>query len=76
MANAVDAHVGARIRGLREERKVPTATAAEALGLAPEHYAGREAGSERIGAAELFRLAKLLDAPVSAFFADLPEPKG
>lgn len=76
MANAVDAHVGARVRTLREQRKVSTATAADVLGLTPEQYAGREAGSERIGAAELFQLAKLLNTPMSAFFADLPKATG
>lgn len=66
--NEVDRHVGARVRELRLARDMTEQSVAKALGISTDEYLARESASSRIGAAELFALAKLFDVDFGAFF--------
>ncbi len=72
MADTVDVHIGNSVRALRTAAGLTTADAASALGLDLAGYRARETGAKRLRARELFALARLLEAPVSAFFAHCP----
>ena len=70
---AVDAHVGGRIRlrrtllGLTQERL------GDALGLTFQQVQKYERGVNRVGASRLFDISRVLDVPISYFFDDMPE---
>ncbi|WP_426955408.1 helix-turn-helix domain-containing protein [Muricoccus radiodurans] len=76
LSNAIDVHVGARIRLRRTLLGLSQAKLGEALGLTFQQVQKYERGVNRIGASRLFDLSRLLDVPVSFFFDDMPDSLG
>jgi len=74
--DAVDNHVGGRIRlrrtllGLTQERL------GEALGLTFQQVQKYERGANRVGASRLHDLSRILEVPVGYFYDDLPAHAG
>ena len=70
---SVDIIIGARVRQRRETIKITQGELGEAVGLSWRDIDGMETGEDRIGAAQLIRLARALEAPISHFFVDASE---
>jgi transcriptional regulator with XRE-family HTH domain len=71
--NAIDIHVGSRVRQRRTLLGLSQEKLAGALDLTFQQVQKYERGANRIGAGRLFELSKALDVPVSYFFEELPE---
>ena len=71
--DAVDAHVGQRIRARRVVLGFSQEKLATALGLTFQQVQKYEKGANRVGASRLFDLSRVLDVPVSFFFDDMSE---
>lgn len=71
--NAVDVHVGGRVRMRRLYLGLSQSKLARALGLTFQQIQKYERGLNRISASRLFDLSRILDVPVSFFFDDMPE---
>jgi len=72
-SNAVDAHVGRRIRLRRTLLGMSQEKLAEALGLTFQQVQKYEKGVNRVGASRLFDLARVLEVPIGYFFDDMPD---
>ena len=73
--DAVDAHVGQRIRARRVILGYSQEKLACALGLTFQQVQKYEKGANRVGASRLFDLARVLEVPIAYFFDGLsPEP--
>lgn len=70
--NAIDVHVGARVRLRRTLLGLSQVKLAEALGLTFQQVQKYERGVNRIGASRLYSLSKVLDVPIAFFFEDIP----
>ncbi len=70
--DAVDVHVGARVRLRRTLLGFSQAALGEALGLTFQQIQKYERGANRISASRLWSMAEVLDVPVSFFFDDMP----
>lgn len=70
MINQIDMAVGAKLRQMRIEASISPAQLAARSGIAIHHYEAGERGDRRFPATELHRLARILDRPISTFFAD------
>lgn len=70
MINQIDIAVGAKLRQMRVEASISPAQLAARSGMAIQDYEAGERGDRRLYAIELHRLARVLDRPISAFFAD------
>lgn len=70
-ANQIDEHVGSRVRLRRQLLKMSQEKLGDELGVTFQQVQKYERGSNRIGASRLFRLAGVLDVPVSFFFDGL-----
>lgn len=77
--NAIDAHVGSRVRERRAMLGWSQEKLGAALGLTFQQVQKYERGANRIGASRLFDLSRVLDVPVSFFYdgaedvaADMP----
>ncbi len=70
-SSEIDAHVGHRMRQLRESHGLSQGRLGRQLGLTFSQVQKYEKGANRIGAGRLFILARLLDVPVQYFFEDL-----
>ncbi|MBP2314390.1 helix-turn-helix domain-containing protein [Azospirillum soli] len=70
--DAVDVHVGARVRLRRTLLGLSQAALGEALGLTFQQIQKYERGANRISASRLWTMAEVLDVPVSFFFDDMP----
>ena len=70
--DAVDAHVGQRIRARRVVMGFSQEKLANALGLTFQQVQKYEKGANRVGASRLFDLARVLEVPVAYFFDGLP----
>lgn len=70
-ADAVDAHVGQRIRFRRIMLGHSQEDLAKALGLTFQQVQKYEKGTNRIGASRLFAIASFLHVPVGFFFEDM-----
>ena len=70
-ANAVDTHVGQRIRDKRNERGMSQTEVANALGVTFQQVQKYERGTNRVGASRLFDLSRILSVPIQYFFAGL-----
>lgn len=68
----IDVHVGQRLRARRVMLGLSQEKLAEALGLTFQQIQKYERGSNRISASRLYHLSRVVDAPVSFFFEDLP----
>ena len=71
--NAVDIHVGTRVRQRRTLLGFSQERLASALDLTFQQVQKYERGANRIGASRLFDLSLVLDVPVAYFFEDMPE---
>ena len=72
-ANAIDAHVGSRIRTRRTLLGLNQTQLGETLGISFQQLQKYERGSNRISAGRLYHLSKFLDVPVSYFYEDMPD---
>jgi len=72
-SNAIDAHVGGRVRARREKLSISQQVLAEALGITHQQIQKLEEGTNRIGAGRLQQIARILDVPVAFFFKDAPQ---
>lgn len=73
-SNAVDAHVGERVRMRRKLLGVSQDQLADSLGLTFQQVQKYERGANRISASKLFHIAEILNVDVSYFFDGLPDP--
>jgi transcriptional regulator with XRE-family HTH domain len=75
--NAIDEHVGSRLRARRKALKMNQGALAQELGLTFQMVQRYEHGLCRMSASTLYRVAVLLDVPVSYFFDGLRQsPEG
>jgi transcriptional regulator with XRE-family HTH domain len=72
-ANAVDAHVGARIRVRRQVLKMSQDNLGEALGVTFQQVQKYERGTNRVGASRVWKLSQVLSVPISFFFEGLED---
>ena len=70
--NAVDIHVGHRLRQLRTLRGLSQEKLGEAIGLTFQQIQKYERGSNRIGASRLFDISKVLGVEIAYFFEEMP----
>ena len=70
-AEAVDVHVGNRVRLRRMTLGMSQKKLGEALGLTFQQVQKYERGANRIGASRLHRISEVLDVPVNYFFEDI-----
>ncbi|WP_297510587.1 helix-turn-helix domain-containing protein [uncultured Caulobacter sp.] len=73
-SNAVDAHVGGRVRMRRKLLGVSQDQLADSLGLTFQQVQKYERGTNRVSASKLFQIAEVLNVNVSYFFDGLPDP--
>jgi transcriptional regulator with XRE-family HTH domain len=66
-ANASDVAIGKRIRQRRNEQKVSQAELGDQLGVSFQQIQKYEKGTNRVGAARLLQVAKVLDCEVGFF---------
>src|SRR5215208_3317394 len=66
--NAVDAHVGSRLRLRRIEQGMTQEKLADAFGLTFQQVQKYEKGANRMGSSRLQHAASILNVPVSYFF--------
>jgi len=70
--DAVDVHVGARIRLRRTLLGLSQEKLGVAVGLTFQQIQKYERGANRVSASRLWQFSQILDVPVSFFFDDLP----
>jgi len=70
--NAIDVHVGARLRLCRKSQGMSQGALASQLGMTFQQVQKYERGVNRISASVLFTIAQVLQVPVSYFFDGLP----
>lgn len=73
MANAIDLHVGKRLRRRRRLLGLTQQQLAESIGIRFQQIQKYECGANRISAARLWQLAEALETPVSYFYDGLEE---
>ena len=71
--NAVDIHVGHRVRQRRTLLGFSQERLASALDLTFQQVQKYERGANRIGAGRLYQLARALEVPVTYFFEDVDD---
>jgi len=69
--NPVDVHVGTRVRLRRQVLKLSQEKLGEKLGVTFQQVQKYERGANRIGASRLWKMAEVLDVPVSFFYDGL-----
>ncbi len=70
--NAVDVHVGTRIRLRRSVLGVTQMTLADRIGVTFQQVQKYEKGTNRVGASRMQAIATVLSVPVSYFFDEAP----
>ncbi len=70
--DAIDVHVGKRVRERCVLLGMSQKILAKSVGVSFQQIQKNERGTNRIGASRMFELSKVLDVPVSFFFDDLP----
>lgn len=70
---ALDSHIGARLRTLRLRHELSLENVGEVLDVSAQQVSRYELGQHRLSAAQLFRLARALSVPVSWFFLGFEE---
>ena len=70
--DAIDVHVGKRVRERRVQLGMSQKSLAKSVGVSFQQIQKNERGTNRIGASRMFELSKVLDVPVSFFFDELP----
>ncbi|MEL6752051.1 MAG: helix-turn-helix domain-containing protein [Pseudomonadota bacterium] len=71
-ANAIDVHVGSRVRLRRTMQGMSQEKLGDALGISFQQIQKYEKGTNRIGASRMQQISSALDVPVSFFFEDMP----
>ncbi len=64
----IDRHVGTRIRGRRVGLRVSQTKLGQSIGVTFQQIQKYESGTSRVGASNLFKIAKALGVEVSFFF--------
>ena len=72
----IDVHVGGRVRLRRTLLGLSQVKLAGTLGLTFQQVQKYEKGYNRIGSSRLYKIAKILDVPVSYFFDDIVMSQG
>lgn len=67
----IDRHVGTRIRGRRIGMRISQTKLGQAIGVTFQQIQKYESGTNRVGASNLFKIAKALSVEVSFFFEGL-----
>ena len=70
--NVIDAHIGTRMRELREARMVQLTELARQINVTPTELADYEAARVRVPAVIVYWYCKLLDVEVRQIFEGLP----
>ena len=70
--NAIDKHVGSKVRMRRMMLSMSQEKLAEALGLTFQQVQKYEKGTNRIGASRIQQISLILQVPVSFFFDGAP----
>lgn len=70
IVNSIDQHLGRRLRLLRQSRRMSVQRLAQIVGASPLEIEKYEAGSERVSAVGLLRIAHALNQSVAYFFED------
>lgn len=70
---AMDVHIGSRIRLRRNLMFMTQERVGTALGCSFQQVQKYERGLSRIAAAKLYKLAQILQVPITFFFEDMPE---
>lgn len=73
MANAIDLHVGRRLRRRRRLLGLTQQQLAEAIGIRFQQIQKYECGANRVTASRLYELSVALNVPVNYFFQGLAE---
>lgn len=74
-ANAVDRHLGLRVRSRRTEIGMSQERLAELLGVTFQQVQKYEKGVNRIAASRLYDISHALDLPIAQFFEGLARGK-
>ncbi len=72
-ANAVDKHMGLRVRNRRLQLRLTQSDIGAALGLSFQQILKYENGTNRIAASNLFRIAAALGVDIAYFFAGMSD---
>ncbi len=70
--NAIDVHVGSRIRERRLELEISQETLADGLGLSFQQVQKYEKGTNRVGASRLQAISAILAVSIGFFFEGVP----
>ncbi len=70
-ARSIDEHVAGRLRRARELRHLTQSALGDAVGVAFQQIQKYETAAVRVSAGRLFQLAKILNVPISYFYADI-----
>lgn len=73
---ALDRHIGSRLRALRLQRSLSLEAIAEVIDVSQQQFSRYELGHNRLSAAQLYRLAEGLDVPLGWFFRGYEETPG
>jgi Predicted transcriptional regulators len=68
----IDRHVGTRIRGRRVGLRISQTKLGQSIGVTFQQIQKYESGTNRVGASNLFKIAKALGVEVSFFFEGVP----
>jgi transcriptional regulator with XRE-family HTH domain len=68
----IDRHVGTRIRGRRVGLRISQTKLGQSIGVTFQQIQKYESGTNRVGASNLFKIAKALGVDVSFFFEGVP----
>lgn len=71
-ANAIDIHVGEKLRAIRIEKNVSQEKLGEAVGLTFQQIQKYEKGTNRIAASRLYQFAETLNVSILDFYSGLP----
>jgi transcriptional regulator with XRE-family HTH domain len=71
-ATDIDAHVGDRLRALREQRGMSQEALGQRVDVSFQQIQKYERGANRVGASRLFEFAQVFGVPVETFFSGLP----
>lgn len=75
MTNAIDHHVGQRIRRRRRLLGQTQQVLAQAVGIRFQQVQKYESGANRVSASRLYEIAEALDVPVQYFYEGLTSPE-
>lgn len=69
----IDKYVGGRVRARRVGLRISQTKLGDAIGVTFQQVQKYENGTNRIGASNLYKIARNLNVDVSYFFQDMPE---